>query len=108
MSNQIFKKILSKDVFFELLEKVCIKTDKYYLFDLNAYRKLQFYKLDEAFCEMLNDYYHLGKRMYIERKMTYNAFTTIVRQICKSTNIMFASQIKYNESKYNINYFIYF
>jgi hypothetical protein len=44
---------------------------------------------------------------YLERKMVYNSFTNIVRQICKLNNIMFTSQIKYNESKYNIDFFIY-
>jgi hypothetical protein len=108
MSSQIFKKIIPKEILFELLEQICFKTDKHYLFDLNAYRKLMFYDLYISFCEKLKDYYHCSKRIYIERKMSYNAFTTIIRQICKSTNIMYTSQIKYNESKYNINYFIYF
>ena len=32
----------------------------------------------------------------------------IIRQICKTNAIMFNSSIKYNESKYNIDYFVYF
>ena len=75
---------------------------------MNAYRKMLFYSYYEEFCEKLKDYYHLSKQFYLERKMTYNSFTTILRQICKHNNIMFTSQIKYNESKYNIDYLIYF
>jgi hypothetical protein len=108
MSSQLFKKFIPKEIFFELLEKICIKKDKYYVFDMNAYRKLIFHNLHKDFCEHIKEYYHLGKRIYLERKMTYNSFTTIIRQICKSNNIMYTSQIKYNESKYNIDYFIYF
>ena len=108
MSNQIFKKMVPKELLFNLLEKICIKTEKYYLFDLNAYRKLIFYNLHTDLCNELIEYYHLGKRFYLERKVSYNVITTIIRQICKSLNIMFASQIKYNESKYNIDYYIYF
>jgi hypothetical protein len=93
---------------FDLLEKICQKKDKYYLIDLNAFRKLGFYEYDTEFAQALVEYYHLGKRFYVERKMTYNSFITIVRQICKNANIMFTSKIKYNESKYNIDYFIYF
>jgi len=108
MSKQIFKKIIPKDILFSLLDKICIKTEKCYLFDLNAYRKLVFYNLNTDFCDIIRDYYHIGKRVYVERKMSYNSFTTILRQICNSNNIMYTSQIKYNESKYNIDYYVYF
>lgn len=108
MSTQIFKNFVPKSLLFELMDKICLKTDKYYLFDMNAYKKIIFYSLHTEFYTALKQYYHLGKQFYIDRKITYNCFTTIIRQICKASNIMFASQIKYNESKYNIDYFIYF
>jgi hypothetical protein len=108
MTNQIFKQVVPKDLLFELLEKICLKTEKYYLFDNNAYRKMLFYKYNEEFLHKLKEYYHLGKHTYIERKLTYNGFTTILRQICKSSTIMYTSQIKYNESRYNIDYFVFF
>ena len=108
MTKQIFKSSVPDDVFFSFLEKICLKTDKYYLFDTNAYRKMLFYKYHEEFCDELKNNYHLSKQFYLERKMSYNSFTTIIRQICKHNNIMFTSQIKYNESKYNIDYLIYF
>jgi hypothetical protein len=108
MPNQIFKKTVSPSILMELLDKICLKTEKYYLFDINAYKKLLFYNLQAGFCENLKDYYHLGKQFYLTRKMKYNHFTTVIRQICKLCNIMYTSQIKYNESKYNIDYLIYF
>jgi len=108
MSNQIIKKMIPSSLLYDLLDKVCLKTDKFYVFDMNAYKKIQFHKYEAEFCEALKEYYHQGKQFYLERKMKYNAFTTIIRQICKLTNIMYTSQIKYNESKYNIVYYIYF
>jgi hypothetical protein len=108
MSSQLFKKLVPKEILFDVLEKICIKKEKYYFFDMNAYRKLIFHELHLDFCENLKEYYHLGKQFYLERKMSYNSFATIIRQICKSNNIMYTSQIKYNESKYNIDYFVYF
>jgi len=108
MVNQIFRKPITNELLFDLLEKVCFKTDKYYLVDINAYKKLIFHNYHVEFCEQLKDYYNLSKLFYVERKMVYNSFTNIVRQICKLNIIMFASQIKYNESKYNIDFFIYF
>lgn len=100
--------MVPKELLLDVLDKICIKTDKYYLFDINAYKKLIFYNLHVELCEKLKDYYHLGKQFYLTRKMKYNSFTTIIRQICKYCNIMYTSQIKYNESKYNIDYLIYF
>jgi len=108
MSNQIFKLLVPKELLFDLLDKISLKTDKYYLIDNNAYRKMIFNNYHLEFSETLKSYYHLGKRKYVERKMNYNSFVTIIRQICKATNIMYTSQIKYNESKYNIDYFVFF
>lgn len=108
MSIQLFKKNIPKEYLFEFLEKICLKTDKYYLFDLNSFKKMIFYNYFDEFKNAIKSYYNLSKRFYIERKLVYNSFTNIIRQICKSNNIMFTSQIKYNESKYNIDYFIYF
>lgn len=108
MSIQLFKKNIPKEYLFELLEKICLKTEKYYLIDLNAFRKLVFHSYYEEFKNKIKPYYCLSKQFYIERKLVYNSFTNIIRQICKSNNIMFTSQIKYNESKYNIDFLIYY
>ena len=108
MSKQIFKRKVPNNILFELLDKVCLKTSNYYLFDKNAYKKMVYNKYHIDFCDALKPYYHLGKLFYLEREMTYNAFTTILRQVCKFNAIMFNSNIKYNESKYNIDYMVYF
>jgi hypothetical protein len=108
MANQIFRKEVPNEILFGLLEKICFKNDKYYLIDMNAYRKMMFRGYHVDFCDSLKEYYNLSKLFYLERKMVYNSFTNIVRQICKLNNIMFTSQIKYNESKYNIDFYVYY
>lgn len=108
MSTQLFKKSVPKDLLFDLLEKICIKSDKYYLIDLNAYKKMMFHNYYEEFRNTIKPYYNLSKQFYVERKIVYNSFTNIVRQICKNNNIMYTSQIKYNESQYNIDFLIYY
>ena len=45
MSNQIFKNQVPNNILFGLLEKVCLKTDKYYSIDMNAYKKMIFHNL---------------------------------------------------------------
>jgi len=107
MLKQIFKKDIPINILVDLLEKICLKTDKYYLVDMNAYKKMLFHGYHTEFLSILVDYYHSSKRYYAERDLTFNAFTTIIRQICKSNTLQFTSQIKYNSSKYNIEYLIY-
>jgi len=108
MSNQIIKYPIPSQLLFDLLEKICLKTDNYYLVDMNAYRKMIFHNYHETFREDLKEYYYVGKWFYLTREMTYKSFTNIIRQICKKNTIMFTSQMKYNESKYNIDYLIYY
>lgn len=108
MTKQIFKSYVPNEILFDFLDKICLKTEKYYLIDMNAYRKMLFYNYNLEFFDKIRPCYHLSKQFYLDRKITYNSFTTIIRQLCKSNNIMFTSQIKYNESKYNIDYLVYF
>ena len=108
MLKQIFRDNIPTTLLFDLLERICLKTEKYYLIDQNAYKKLIFMRHDESFLETILPYYQISKRFYVTRKCTYNSFINIIRQICKSNDVMFTSKIHYNESKYNIDYFIYF
>lgn len=108
MLNQIFKKQVSIKLLYELLEKICVKTDKYYFIDNNAYKKLIYYNLFATFTEAIKGFYHSSKQFYLTRKLTYNSFVNIVRQICKSNEVSILSKQKYNESEYNIDYYIFF
>lgn len=108
MSKQIFREKVPNKLLFELLELICLKTHNYFLFDMNAFKKMLFNNWHLEFLESLKPYYHLGKQFYLERDISYNMFTTILRQICKHNAIMYTSQIKYNESNYNIQYMVYY
>jgi hypothetical protein len=106
MLNQIFRKNVPPSLLFDLLELICLKTDKYYVIDMNAYKKLLFHELHIKLANDMIEYYHISKQFYATRKMTYTSFINIVRHICKNSNIMYTSQMRYNESKYNINYYV--
>ena len=108
MAKQIFRELIPKNMLYDLLEQVASKTEKFYVVDLNAYKKMRFHKLHDAFLSAIIEYYHYSKRFYVERDFTYNSITNIVRQICRINNIPYTSQIRYNESKYNIDYYIYY
>ena len=108
MNSQIFKERVPLSLLHNLLDKISLKKDNYYLVDMNAYKKMIYNEYHVDFCDSLKKFYHHGKHFYLERTMTYNSFTTILRQICKHEEVMFTSRINYNKSKYNIDYTIFY
>ena len=107
MANQIFKKEFPKDILFTLLQDICIINDKFYTFNNDSYKKGIYKNILSDFINSCKPYYHISKQKYLERKLTYNNFTTILRQICNFINITYTSIIKYDKSSYNIIYYIY-
>jgi hypothetical protein len=108
MSAQIFKKNVPTQLIFDLLNNVCVKNEKCYIFNNNSFKKGTFNQLIEKFFEEIKPFYHISKQKYLERKLTYNVFTTILRQICNYNKITYTSQIRYDKSTYDIVYYIYF
>ena len=108
MYNQIFKRLIPNQLFFDFLDKICNKTEKYYIFNNESYKRAVLNNSIDEFIEECKPCYHISKRFYLERKMSLGNLTTVVRQICKNNKITFTSKIKYDKSDYSINYFIYY
>ena len=96
MVSQIFKKNAPLNILYDLLDLIALKKENYYTIDMNSYKKMMYNNYHIDFCNELKEYYHKGKLFYLEREMTYNTFTTIIRQVCKHEAIMFTSKINYN------------
>ena len=58
------------------------------------------------FFESIRKYYHISKRKYLDKTLTYNSFITVVRQICKFNQLSYKNEIKYDRSTYEIIYYI--
>ena len=108
MSSQIFKSEVPKDVLFNFLDNICIKNEKTYIINTTAYKKGIFNDSIVQFFTTINQYYHNSKKKYLEKKITYNSFITVIRQICNNNNIKYTSQVKYDKSVYDIIYYIFF
>jgi hypothetical protein len=108
MSSQIFKLPIPTQILIDLLEVISVKTDSYFVVNNNSYKKGIFNDVISNFIDKCKPYYHISKRKYLERKINYNSFITIVRQICNFNKITYTSQIKYDKSTYDIMYNIYF
>ena len=107
MSSQIIKEKIPEEILLDFLDTNAIKQSNYYILDINTYKKSVLLDNINAFLEKLKPYYFKSKLFYLERKMTYNYLSTIIRQICKKNKISFTSKINYIGSEYNIVYYIY-
>ena len=107
-NNQLFKTPVENSFIFDLLDKICQKTDRFYVIDQNAFRKMLFHKYETDFFDQLLTHYYSSKHFYLTRKLTYKSFTNIIRQICKHNNILFNSNICYSDSRYTISFYIYY
>jgi hypothetical protein len=107
MGLQIFKKQIPKEILYDLLNKICIKNENYYIFNKISYKKAEYQQLLEPFCQSLVESYHISKQTYVTRKQTYNSFLTIIRQLCRLNDINYASNVVYIKSTYEIIYHIY-
>lgn len=108
MSTQIFKNKIPNELLFELFDSICLKNDKHYVLNIDSFKRGIFKDVLCKFIEDCTPYYYLSKRRYLERKLTYKSFITIIRQICNSNKITYTSEIKYEKSTYNIIYYIYY
>jgi len=108
MSSQIFKNTIPTKILFELLDKICVKNEKHYTFNLETFKKGIYLEEIQKFIEECKPYYYTSKHKYLEKKLTYNSFNTILRQICNFNHITYTSRIFYGNSDYNIVYYIYY
>ena len=106
--SQIFKSNIPIDILFKLLDKICVKYENHYVLNNGAYKKGIFNGDVQQFIQDCTQYYYMSKRKYLTRKLNYNHFITIIRQICKHLNIRYTNKIKYERSTYDIIYNIYF
>jgi hypothetical protein len=107
MSMQIFKSNVPDNILFDFLEKCSIKKDKCYVFSKASFKKAQYLDAIGPLYDILNTYYHISKKQYLNRKKTYKSFNTILRQLCKHMHIPYSSEIKYDKSTYEIIYTIF-
>lgn len=115
LKNVFVKKIPLK-LLVDLLEKICSRMEGrgmengvrlFYYVSEYEYRKMVFEGLDVEFRESLRSYYYDFFSRYWERDFTYNAFKTILRQICKTNGIQYEKETVVLNSYSMVRYRIY-
>lgn len=105
--SQTFKEIVPCELVKDLIEKLGSRISNKIVINLDSFKKGMYKNTISEFLELCKPYYHSSKQHFLTRKQTYNTFITVLRQICNHNNIVYTSQIKYNNSTYNINYYFY-
>lgn len=106
----MLKQIFDTTILYELLEQICEKindlSNNFYIIDMVSFKRLEYYDILNTFVKKVEPYYINSKKIYVTRKLDYNKFLTLIRQICKFSNINYYSKISYDKSKYFIKYYI--
>ena len=98
--SQLFKIPPSKILLYDFLNDSGHKEVKYYIFSKTYFKSSCLKNKIAPFVQKLRECYFPSKLFYIDRKLTYKSFATILRQICKVNKIPIHSDIKYNKSAY--------
>lgn len=106
MNSQLFKNPIPKQLLISLLENIALKNEDLYIINNSVYKKGLFNGLIPNFIQECKNYYHISKYKYLDKKISYKSFVTIVRQICNFNNISYKYEIKYDKSHYDIIYYI--
>ena len=107
MKNQIFKTIIQPEVLWNFLKENGEETEDSYMFNKSLYKKAVFRDTITPFVVGLDEYYYASKKHYLQRKMDYIKFITIIRQLCNSIAVKYDTQLVYNNSSYEIVYSIF-
>ena len=106
MSDQIFRQAVPLSVLLGFLEEICDIADGMFVLTNESYKRSVLNACLEPFLLEIAPYYHISKRSYALRKMTFARLATVVRQICRSHDLSYTSRIVYGNSTYQIRYFI--
>lgn len=111
-----YRGVFSKKPCIELLQFIFrehfLKEDNFYLINNNYFKVFVANNKLEILFDNLKEYYLPSTYIkYIESKKNnfkLADFITIIRQICKELNIEIKYEQRYDNSKYDYHYFVYF
>lgn len=110
-SRYLYRDAITDAPLRKVLEQVAPRIEgaqcAWYRFDGSSFRKMVFMRLHEPFLEAIRPHYFPAKwRKYGDKEITYNSFTTLLRQICNATGRSFYTKHVYDHSVCNTVYFV--
>ena len=77
-----------------------------YVFSMAAFKRSEMFDHTTIFCHYLEECYYDSKKFYVQRRMTYKNFITVIRQVCKVWDLDYTTQTRYYKSSYEMVYII--
>ena len=105
MKNQIIKSKI--DFLNEFIVSIGTKEHNYIMINENHYKQALYNDKIKPFFSKLEPYYHISKKFYLNRELSYAGFITILRQIAKKNEVQFESKFKYINSTHYLEYYFY-
>ena len=106
MGTQLFKTNVPIEHVWTFLKLIAEEKDSDYILTKILYKQAEYNNQLNEFINFLKPYYYKSKLYYLERKLDYVKFMTIIRQLCNANKIEYTSKIVYNNSGYEIEYTI--
>ena len=109
MKSQLIRLDFDISILFDFLNKIGKKESNYIRVDNYTYRQNTFQDSDFViqFYETMKQYYYKNKHTYLNRVPEFKSVMTVMRQLLKYKAIPYESKIKYDNSSYITQYFIY-
>jgi len=109
MKSQLFKSEVPIHFLQEVLANISERNENgEYVVNMESFKKGMYLNLIATLFQTLIPYYFDSKKKYVEKQnITYNSFTTVLRQLCNLHHIAYTSEIKYYKSNYTIVYKIH-
>lgn len=104
--SQLFKLKLKKEDLYDFLDNISLKSNDNYVINNTVYKKAMFHDSINQYYDKIRENYFESKRYYVDKKITYRSFITVIRQVCRYLCIPFTSKINYSKSSYDITYYI--
>jgi len=96
-----------KKIMTNFLIQYCRYENNYYIINNEIFKKYKINNKLDSFIKDLLEFYRDSKKYFLERDITFNTLTTILRHLCKYLNVEYTKKIVYNKNNYTIQYYIY-
>ena len=104
MGTQLFKTNVPIELIWNFIKLIAEEKGDNYSLNKIVYKQAEYNNHIIPFIDSLKPYYYKSKLYYLERKLDYVKFMTIMRQLCNAHNLKYTSKIIYNNSSYEIEY----
>jgi hypothetical protein len=94
----MLKKPIKIQLLYQLLDQICSEYEtEYYTVDYSAFKKMQYYQLDEPFRNDVYQYYNEKYLHYIREPFTFKTFNKVLLHVFNSNKIPYTYVRKYHE-----------